>query len=71
MEFWVRKPLRDNRFGLIPRLWVVWELTIMHRDACNLSSLKVRGILVISQDRVSYIRKLMETIRNDALFETK
>ena len=30
----------------------MWELAITHRDACNLSSLRVRGILVISQDRV-------------------
>ena len=30
----------------------MWELAITHGDACNLSSLRVRGILVISQDRV-------------------
>ena len=30
----------------------MWELGITHGDACNLSSLRVRGILVISQDRV-------------------
>ena len=44
--------LRDNRFRLVPRLWAIWELAITHRDVCNLSSLKVRGILVISKDRV-------------------
>ena len=43
---------RDNRFGLVPQLWAVWELAITHGDACNLSSLRVRGFLVISKDRV-------------------
>ena len=43
---------RDNRLRLVPRLRVVWELTIMNGDACNLSSLRVRGILVISKDKV-------------------
>ena len=43
---------RDNRIGLVPWLRVVWELAIMHGDACNLSSLKVRGILFISKDKV-------------------
>ena len=43
---------RDNRLGLVPRLRAVWELAITHGDACNLSLLRVKGILVISQDKV-------------------
>ena len=29
----------------------MWELARKHEDECNLSSLRVRGILVISHDR--------------------
>ena len=43
---------RDNRFRLVPRLRVVWELAITHGDVCNLSSLRVKGILIISQDGI-------------------
>ena len=43
---------RDNRLGLVPRLSPMWELTITHGDACNLSSLRVRGILVSSQGKI-------------------
>ena len=41
-------PWRDNRLGLVPRLRAVKEHAIMHGDAYSLSSLKVRGILIIS-----------------------
>ena len=34
----------------------------MHGDACYLSSLRVRGVLVISQYGVSYKRNVMETL---------
>ena len=37
----------------------------MHGDACNLSSLRVRGILVISQGMFSYKRNVMETLKDD------
>ena len=43
---------RDNKLRLVPRLRAMWELTITHGDACNLSLLRVRGILVISKDKV-------------------
>ena len=43
---------RDNRLGLVLWLNVVKEHAIMQRDACSLSSLMVRGILVILQARV-------------------
>ena len=41
-------PYRDNKLGLVPRLMAVKEHAITHRDVCILSSLMVRGILVIS-----------------------
>ena len=39
---------RDNKLGFVLWLKVVKEHVIMHRDACGLSSIMVRGILDIS-----------------------
>ena len=39
---------RDNKLRLVPRLMAVKEHAITDRDVCSLSSLMVRGILVIS-----------------------
>ena len=41
------------------------ELTITHGDACNLSSLRVRGILVISQDRVFLYKETYGNPKDD------
>ena len=48
--------------GRVPQLRAMWELTITHGDVCNLSSLRVRGILVISKDKFSYKRNVMGTL---------
>ena len=48
------------------------ELAITHRDACFISSLRVRGILVIRHDGDFPInRMLWKTLRDDASFERK
>ena len=44
----------------------------MHKDACFLSSLRVRGILVIRHDGGFPINKMLwKTLKDDASFEGK
>ena len=54
VEFYVQRPsLREIiGLGLFFSLRSVKERSITHRDVCSLSSLMVRGILVISRVRV-------------------